>query len=491
MGHVYRATNVEIDRAVAIKVLRTEHAQTPQIVERFLREARAANIVRHPNVVDVVDVGRDGDGSPFIVQELLTGEDLSKYVERRGGKLTLEEIDELILPVVDAVAEAHARGVVHRDLKPENIFIAQQGRRRIPKLLDFGISKLRVPNIKLTEVGTMMGTPAYMAPEQVQGARDADPRADVWALGIMIFELVSGRLPFPAEDAPALFVAIATKDVPPLTHFVPDVPASLARVVARCVRRSVEERYPSASELSRDLRHVFEGAEIEPTQRRSLPPPRAPLEVPELALDFRAPPPPRPAATTVKGPPTPDVLGKTEVHFGGPPPPSSAKVVAGPELGAPPPRSAPRTPAAPPPPSSRAAPLELGVAPTPGARRPDAARLASPPRPIPGRADAALIVSFAVVLVAALIVMVLLTTFLDRAEGWPILAVLMKPTPTMSLLVQGGLAACALAIGGSAVRTGAKAWRGDIAGGKPSALFQAALAGALFFAAQELARTAW
>src|SRR3954465_9030296 len=118
MGDVYRAINEDIGRVVAIKVLRSEHAKDAEVVERFLREARAANLVRHPNVVDVLDIGKEDGGSPFIVQELLEGEDLAHLLERRGGKLPLQEVCDLLLPVIEAVAEAHARGVVHRDIKP-------------------------------------------------------------------------------------------------------------------------------------------------------------------------------------------------------------------------------------------------------------------------------------------------------------------------------------------------------------------------------------
>ena len=133
MGHVYRAVNEHIGRAVAIKVLRAEHAQNSQVVERFLREARAANLVRHPNVVDVLDIGKEDGGAPFIVQELLDGEDLAHLVARRGGKLPVEEVCDLLLPVIDAVAEAHARGVVHRDIKPENVFLAKSKAARGPR----------------------------------------------------------------------------------------------------------------------------------------------------------------------------------------------------------------------------------------------------------------------------------------------------------------------------------------------------------------------
>jgi serine/threonine-protein kinase len=364
MGHVYRAVNVEIDRAVAIKVLRAEHATNPTIVERFLREARAANLVRHPNVVDVVDIGRDADGSPFIVQELLTGEDFSKYVERRGGKLTLEEIAEYLLPVIDAVAEAHAKGVVHRDVKPENVFLAVQGRKRVPKLLDFGISKVRLPNIKTTEVGVMMGTPAYMAPEQIQGSRDADPRSDVWAFGIMLFELLAGRLPFDADDAPALFVAVATKDVPPLTEVIPDVEPRMSLVVERCLRRLPDDRYPSALELARDLRHVLEDGELElePTQRHPMAPratshhqPVLPDLVPDLALPSREKRQAPPAAKTLPRPSRDIGTNKTELSIDAPAPRAAAPPASSPNPPLLAPQSDPR--AAAPPASSPNPPL--------------------------------------------------------------------------------------------------------------------------------------
>ena len=280
MGAVYRATNVAIGRAVAIKVLRPEHGKNAEIVERFLREARAANIVRHPNVVVVLDIGRDDAGSPFIVQELLEGEDLSAYVAR-SGRLPVPSALDLLLPVVEAVEFAHARGVVHRDLKPENIFLAKQGSKLVPKPLDFGISHMKVPDkVRLTSSGSMMGTPAYMAPEQVRGQSDlSDARTDVWALGVILFEIIGGRLPFEGETIPAMFVAIATTDAPSLATVVPAVPDALAKVVERCLRRSPDDRYPTACELARDLRFIRSGKAIEDTHARAIPPPGI---IPEL-----------------------------------------------------------------------------------------------------------------------------------------------------------------------------------------------------------------
>ena len=129
--------------------------------------------------------------------------------KRRGGKLPMEEVIDLLVPVIEAVAEAHHRGVVHRDIKPENVFLVKGLRGPIPKLLDFGISKISAADLRATETGVMMGTPAYMAPEQIEGASEADPRSDVWALGVMMFELIAGRMPFEAKQTMPLFLAIA------------------------------------------------------------------------------------------------------------------------------------------------------------------------------------------------------------------------------------------------------------------------------------------
>jgi serine/threonine protein kinase len=147
MGEVYRATNVVIDRPVAIKVLHRELTRNAEIVERFLREAKAASVVRHPNVVDVLDV-LEHEGVPFIVQELLNGRDLAKYVELSGGSLSVDEALSLLIPVIEAVGIANAKGVVHRDLKPENVFLHEVEGQVIPKVLDFGISKLTTADVK-------------------------------------------------------------------------------------------------------------------------------------------------------------------------------------------------------------------------------------------------------------------------------------------------------------------------------------------------------
>ena len=278
VGDVYRAQNTLMGRTVAIKLLKPEHVTDENVVNRFLREARAANMARHPNVVDVLDVGRDEQGLPFIVQEFLEGYDLGKKLERVGGPLPVNDVLDLMIPVTQAVGLAHARGVVHRDLKPENVFLAHVGGDIIPKLLDFGISYIRPQpgDVRMTKTGMTVGTPAYMSPEQLEGTTGVDMRTDVWALGVILYEALAGRLPFEGETSALMFAQIAWVDPAPLREVAPHVPAALDQVVSRCLQRNVANRYPSAGELARDLVHVREGRAIEPTHRRSTAAPSAP-----------------------------------------------------------------------------------------------------------------------------------------------------------------------------------------------------------------------
>ena len=258
MGQVYRARPMGGGDEVAIKILLKEHVENAGVVARFLREARAARVVEHPNVVKVIDIGRDAESRPFIVQELLRGEDLSKLL-KVTRKLSPSLAVELLIPVGDAMAFAHERGVVHRDLKPGNIFITFVGGKRTPKVLDFGISHLMEADdgTRLTSTGMSLGTPAYMAPEQIMASKEIDARADVWSLGVILYQLVAGRLPFAkAESAGALYVQICTTEAPPLEKTVPGVPREYARIVARCLRPERKDRYPSAAELLVDLRKL-------------------------------------------------------------------------------------------------------------------------------------------------------------------------------------------------------------------------------------------
>ncbi len=275
MGEVYRAVRIADGALFAVKILRIEHCADSGLVARFLREARAADLVRHPNVVRILETGTDDAGTPFFVQELLRGEDLALCLKSCGGRLTPDIAIDLLLPIVEAMGIAHASGVVHRDLKPGNVYLARINGDTMPKLLDFGISSLAASTeiSRITSTGTSLGTPAYMSPEQVMGQSDVDARSDVWSLGVMLYELIAGCLPFVMGESPgALFVQICTRNPRALEVVVPDVPRDLAQVIARCLRRNRGERYSTATELAEDLRCVRDGKPIAPS---SLPEQRA------------------------------------------------------------------------------------------------------------------------------------------------------------------------------------------------------------------------
>jgi serine/threonine-protein kinase len=281
MGEVYRATNVSLGRKVAIKVLSREMVDNEDDVLRFLREARAAAAVRHPNVVDVLDVARDDDGTPFIVQELLSGEDLEHHARASGGRLPAEEALEILIPVADAVAEAHARDVVHRDLKPANIFLAREGARIIPKVLDFGACLFpTMGGVDTKELRMLIGTPHYMAPEQVTDRLGVDARADVWAIGVILWELVVGEAPFQGPTAMDVLRQVKVKEVPPLRERAPDAPRELEELVAACTKRDKTARMADASQLAARMRELLE---------RLRPPPRPKLEtMPEVVAASEA-----------------------------------------------------------------------------------------------------------------------------------------------------------------------------------------------------------
>jgi len=268
MGDVYRARNTLVNRTVAIKVMHPHHAANHEAVARFMLEAKAANAVTHRNIVDVLDIDKDDVGIPFIVQEYLAGEDLANRLERPPHTMAPDEALELLIPVIGAVGAAHSNGIIHRDLKPDNIFLANVEGETVAKILDFGISKVQledeVPhhqssneqpqqNMRLTSAGTAMGTPAYMSPEQIRDPRSVDARTDVWALGVMLYEVLSATMPFDAQDLAGLFASIQTQEPTALDRVSPQVPKALARIVHRCLLPQASARYPSAAELAEAL----------------------------------------------------------------------------------------------------------------------------------------------------------------------------------------------------------------------------------------------
>jgi serine/threonine-protein kinase len=262
MGVVYRALNEMTERRVALKWMLPEFAAHEDHVRRFLREARAAGRIDHPNVVAIYDVGTEG-AAPFLVMELLQGESLSKLLS--SAPLTPPDAVMVLMPALRGIAAAHAKGIVHRDLKPDNVFVVRgaDGTPIDSKVLDFGISKVQEKVEVLTRTGAVMGTPHYMAPEQIRGVKEIDHRVDVYSMGVVLYETLCGEPPFQAETYSALAVMIATEDPRPLEERVPGMPAGLAAVVRRAMARSPENRYPDIASLGRDLEPFGQGVRYE------------------------------------------------------------------------------------------------------------------------------------------------------------------------------------------------------------------------------------
>jgi serine/threonine-protein kinase len=257
MGIVVAAMHLELDERVAIKLL-PPNAQSAETIARFVREGRAAAQIRSQHVARVRDVGRLDSGVPYIVMEYLEGEDLAETLERRG-RLPVTESVELVLQTCEALAEAHTKGIVHRDLKPANLFVTRHADGSpCLKVLDFGISKLLRPTEgedarALTQTSMTMGTPLYMSPEQLRSARTVDARADLWALGVIFFELLAGQRPFVADDLPQLSVKIVIDPPTPLRAVAPELPAALERIILRCLEKDPAARWPSVADLARSL----------------------------------------------------------------------------------------------------------------------------------------------------------------------------------------------------------------------------------------------
>lgn len=251
MGTVFEAQQVFTGRTVALKLLHPEYGRHPGARERMLREARALGSLRHPNVVEVLDAGIDDDGQVFVVTEMLEGRTLEGIMAARAT-LPLVDVIQIARQLCSALAHLHARGVVHRDVKPGNVFITRDALgREIVKLIDFSIA--RIPEIagssvsaRLTLEGDQVGTPEYMAPEQLLAVREIDHRCDIYALGVTLFEALTGRLPFDGDMNGRLAQLAENVRPPALQGLRPDVPMAVAAVIERALARRPDERFPDA-----------------------------------------------------------------------------------------------------------------------------------------------------------------------------------------------------------------------------------------------------
>lgn len=282
MGRVYEARHTRLfSKRFAVKVLHSDLTRQPEVVGRFLREAEATSALHHPNIVGVVDVNQLSDGRPYIVAELLEGQQLGDYLEHRG-KLSVEEAVALCRPICQALIAAHDKEIVHRDIKPENLFVIGDGAQRTVKVLDFGISLVGDATASYTKTGMVMGTPAYMPPEQARGRR-VDFRADIYAVGAILYEALTGKPPFERADPMATLGAVLTRTPPAPSALAPEIPPTLERVVQKAMEKLPERRFASMRDFDAalaefDVRAAPGASQVVP--RASLPP-LAPLRYPE------------------------------------------------------------------------------------------------------------------------------------------------------------------------------------------------------------------
>lgn len=251
MGSVYEAQNVAIGKRVALKFIDPSHVANLGSVQRFLREAQAASAIENAHIVQIFDVGETDDGHPYLVMELLRGENLGQRLQRTG-RLSLRDAVHITTQTLRGLHRAHAAGIVHRDLKPENLLLIEtDDDPQFVKIVDFGISKIlgRGPGLgpsTLTQEGVVLGTPFYMSPEQAQALPDLDARTDLWSMGAILFECLAGRRPFPGATYEQVIIAICTQPAPDIRALCEEVPAAIARVIETAMTRDRDKRFSSA-----------------------------------------------------------------------------------------------------------------------------------------------------------------------------------------------------------------------------------------------------
>jgi serine/threonine-protein kinase len=255
MGVVVAAHHLQLDERVALKFLLPSALGDAEAVGRFAREARAAVKIRSEHVARVIDVGTLETGAPYIVMEFLEGSDLSAWL-RTQGPLPIEQAVDFVLQACEAIAEAHSLGIIHRDLKPANLFVVRRNDGLYSvKVLDFGISKMTRLGVSAmtTKTNALMGSPFYMSPEQILSSKDVDPKSDIWTLGVILYELLSGKAPFFGDTFPEVCVKIATQPAPLLRTVRPDVPPGLGAAIDKCLQKDRAQRFEDVAQLAMAL----------------------------------------------------------------------------------------------------------------------------------------------------------------------------------------------------------------------------------------------
>lgn len=284
MGEVWGARNELTNRDFAIKFLLPEFNQNTEAFERFVREAKTTGTLQHPSIVDVYDVALAPDGRPFIVMELLNGEELEAHIERKGALSPLQ-VAAYFAQIAAGLQLAHDAGVVHRDLSTNNIFLARnKDGSTLPKILDFGVSKTVGPRFdgeSVTSDGAVLGNPIFMSPEQARGAREVDGRTDVWALGVGMYECLTGRAPFRNNNYNALMVDIMTHAHRPIRELLPALDRELGELIEHCLKKDRDERLGTARELAFRLGSIARRLSTDPEELERTPRRRATDRLPE------------------------------------------------------------------------------------------------------------------------------------------------------------------------------------------------------------------